>query len=144
MIKDKLMIETSILIHASNERVWHALVTPSIMKKYLMDSNVTSDWKVGSPITYEGEYQGKKYKDKGVIQKIQAPTLFQSTYWNSMSGKEDKPENYTLLSFRLSLAEGKTKLTVDQDNISSEKERDQLTSNWNAVLAKLKEVVEKG
>ncbi len=144
MIQDKVSVESSILISASPERVWKALITPALIKKYLMDTNVTSDFKVGSPITYEGVHEGKKYKDKGVIKKMDAPTVMQISYWSSMSGKEDKPENYNLLTFRLSQAEGKTKLLVTQDNIDSDKEKEHMTSNWNSVLAKLKEVVEKG
>ena len=144
MIKEKLSIETSVLINASPEKVWKALVTPALIKKYMMDATVTSDWKVGSPIVYEGVYQGKKFRDKGVIRKIEAPRLLQSTYWSSMSGKEDKPDNYHLVTYRLSLAEGKTKLHVSQDNIGSDKEKDQMTGNWNTMLGKLKEVVEKG
>ena len=144
MIKDKLIIELSILINATEEKVWKALVTPALIKKYLMDADVKTDWKPGSKITYEGVYQGKKYLDKGVIRKVEPHRLLQSTYLSSMSGKEDKPENYNLLTFRLSPAEGKTKLYVSQDNVGSEKEKEQMTSNWNSVLAKLKEVAEKG
>jgi hypothetical protein len=44
---------------------------PVFDKKYLMGTNVSSDWKAGSPISYEGEYNGKKYHDKGVIRKIE-------------------------------------------------------------------------
>jgi uncharacterized protein YndB with AHSA1/START domain len=143
MLKEKLMIDTSIFIDANREKVWKALVTPSLIKKYLMDTNVTSDWKEGSSIIYEGEFQGKKYKDKGVIRKIDPPKLLQSTYWSSMRGNEDKPENYNLLTFRLFPFGEKTKLEVTQDHVESEKEKEQMTNNWNSVLEKLKELVEK-
>ncbi len=49
--------------------------------------------KEGSPINYEGEYDGKKYHDKGIIKKNEPGKLLQSTYWSSMAGKEDIPEN---------------------------------------------------
>jgi hypothetical protein len=44
-----------------------------------MGTNVSIDWKEGSAISYEGDYNGKKYHDKGVIKKIEPGKLFQST-----------------------------------------------------------------
>jgi hypothetical protein len=68
------------------------------------------DWKEGSAITYEGEYQGKAYKDKGLIEKLEPEKIFQSTYWSSMSGKEDKSENYNIVTYTLSWKDGRTLL----------------------------------
>src|ERR1700709_1735472 len=98
----QLTAEVSVSINASKSKVWKALTTPALIKKYLMGTNVTSDWKEGSLIKYEGEYQGKKYSDKGTIKKIEPGKILQSTYWSSMSGKEDKPENYNLVTYKLS------------------------------------------
>lgn len=140
--EEKLGLEVSVIIEAEPEAVWKALTTPSLIKKYLMGTNVTTDWKEGSPITYDGEYEGKKYHDKGVIKKIMPEELLQSTYWSSMSGKEDKPENYNLVTYKLTPRDFETKLTLTQDNILSEKEKEHAEANWKAVLRRLKEVVE--
>ena len=102
MKKDKLVAETSISIDAPAAAVWKAITTPALIKKYLMGTEVTSDWKVGSPIAYKGEYEGKAYQDKGMIKKIKPEKILQSTYWSSMGGKEDKPENYNLVTYTLS------------------------------------------
>jgi hypothetical protein len=59
-----------------------------------------------------------------------------------MGGKEDKPENYNLVTYYLSEKDGKTIVTLTQDNVGSEKEKEHVTDNWKAVLKKLKEVVE--
>lgn len=137
-----LTAETSITINAPASEVWMALTTPELIEKYLMGTHVTSDWKEGSPITYEGTYNGKSYHDKGVIKKLVPEQLLQSTYWSSMGGKEDKPENYNLVTYRLSAQHGGTTVTLTQNNVLSEKEKEHVTGNWNAVLQKLKEVVE--
>jgi uncharacterized protein YndB with AHSA1/START domain len=141
-MKGKLVAETSISINASLAKVWKALTSPAMIKKYLMDTNVSTDWKEGSPITYQGEYQGKKYQDKGIIIKVEPEKMLQSTYLSSMSGKEDKPDNYNLVTHRLSSRDGKTVLTISQDNIATEKEKEHATENWKMVLKKMKEVVE--
>jgi uncharacterized protein YndB with AHSA1/START domain len=141
-MKEKLKAETTISIKAPAEKVWEAITTPALIEKYLMGTQVTTDWQQGSAITYEGEYNGKSYHDKGVIKKIEPGKIFQSTYWSSMGGKEDKPENYNLVTYRLSGKDDKTVVTLTQDNVVSEEEKKHVTGNWKAVLKKLKEVVE--
>lgn len=141
-MKQNLSAETSISIKAAPAEVWEALTSPASIKQYLMGTTVTSDWKEGSPITYEGEYDGKAYKDKGVIKKLKPESVFQSTYWSSMSGKEDKPENYNTVTYTLSDEDDRTLLTLTQDNIATDEEKAHATKNWEQVLQKLKEVVE--
>ena len=142
-MKNKLIAETSITIEAPASEVWEAITTPSLIKKYLMGTKVTTDWKEGSAISYEGEYDGKKYHDKGTIKKIEPEKIFQSTYWSSAGTQEDKPENYNLVTYKLDGAFDKTIVTLTQDNVGSEEEKEHATGNWKAVLRKLKEVVEK-
>jgi uncharacterized protein YndB with AHSA1/START domain len=141
-MKKNLIAETSITIDAGATKVWKALTTAEMIKKYLMGAKVTSDWKEGSTITYEGEYEGKTYKDKGEIKKIEPEKILQSTYWSSISGKEDKPENYNLVTYRLTAKEGRTVVTLTQDNNNSEEEKEHSTENWKAVLKGLKKLVE--
>jgi uncharacterized protein YndB with AHSA1/START domain len=141
-MKDTLIAEASVNIDSAPSQVWKALTTPELIKKYLMGTNVVSDWKEGGKIEYSGEYEGKEYRDKGIIKKMEPEKVFQSTYWSSMSGKEDKPENYNLVTYEISEQDNKTVLTLTQDNIATEKEKEHATENWKAVLKKLKEVVE--
>jgi uncharacterized protein YndB with AHSA1/START domain len=139
-MKGSLISETSVSIKASAARVWKAITDPKSIKQYLFGTKVTSDFKEGSEITYEGEFEGRSYKDKGVIRKMEPGKIFQSTF---LSGtKEDKPENYNLVTYKLVEDEGKTVVTLSQDNIASEKEKEHSDGNWTTVLKKLKEVVE--
>jgi uncharacterized protein YndB with AHSA1/START domain len=142
-MKDKLLTKISITIDASPAQVWKALTTAEIIKKYLFGTTVTTDWKEGAPITYSGEYNGKEYHDKGIIKKIESEKILQSTYWSSMSGRPDKPENYMLVTYTLTKKDFKTILTLTQDNNSTEEEKKHTTENWTMVLNKLKEIVER-
>ena len=143
-MKNNLIAETSISIDATPAKVWKALTTPKLVKKYLLGTDVSSNWKEGSTITYTGEYNGKKYNDKGIIKKIEPEKILQSTYWSSMGGKEDKPENYNLVTYKITNRDDKTVITLTQDNNATEKEKEHSTENWKEVLKKLKEVVESG
>lgn len=141
-MKNKLIAESSISVDATPTQVWKALTTPKLIKKYLMGTDVSSDWKEGSTITYAGEYEGKKYHDKGIIKKILPEKELQSTYWSSLSGKADQPDNYNLVTYKMTKRDNKTVITLSQDNISTEKEKQHSAENWKMVLKKLKEVVE--
>ncbi len=141
-MKNTLIAEASISVDATPAKVWEALTTSELIKKYLMGTNASSDWREGSAIEYTGEYEGRSYHDKGVIIKLEPEKIFQSTYLSSMSGKADKPENYKLVTYKIAAKDNKTVVTVSQDNNETEKEKEHSTENWKMVLKKLKEVVE--
>src|SRR5882762_5412021 len=123
-MKENLETEVSVSIDANTSEVWKALTTPAVIREYLYGTKVITDWKEGSPITYEGEYKGKIYKDKGIIKKATPGKILQTTYWSSMGGKEDKPENYNLVTYKLEGRGGRTLVTLTQDNINSEDEKE--------------------
>jgi hypothetical protein len=59
-----------------------------------------------------------------------------------MSGIEDKPENYVIVSYEISGQDENVNLTVLQENIPDEKMKTHSEENWNKVLNGLKKVVE--
>jgi uncharacterized protein YndB with AHSA1/START domain len=132
----------SILLKASPQRVWRALTDPADIREYLFGTTATSDFRKGSSITYTGEWEGKKYEDKGNIIEIRENEVLHTTYFSSMSGLEDKPENYNNVIYKIIPTEDQVILTVVQDNCRDEKTRDHSESNWQYVLQSLKKLVE--
>jgi len=139
---NKFSATSSVNINAPGSAVWDALINPAKIRRYLHDSNAVSDWKEGSSLEFRGEWKGKSYVDKGVIVKTQPNELLQYTWLSSSSGLEDKPENYALITYKISNAASGTTLTLTQDNIKTEEAKQQSISNWNSVLQDLKGVVE--
>ncbi len=142
-MSDSLTAEASITVNATPARVWKALTDPKQIKKYLFGTETTTDWKKGSPITYTGEWEGKKYEDKGTIIEIIPEKLLHTTYYSSMSGKEDRPENYSHVYYKVSPEGEQTRLTITQDNNSTRESKEHSESNWGQVLQSFKNVVEK-
>lgn len=140
---NKLISKTSIEINAPAHKVWQALTDPAMIKEYLFGTNTITDWKKGSSITYEGEWQGKAYKDKGTIIDIVPEKLLHTTYWSSMGGKEDKPENYNNVLYELEPLGEQTKVTIAQDNIDTEEQVQHMNQNWSMVLDGMKKLLEK-
>ncbi len=133
----------SVAIKCEAARVWDALVSPERIRQYLFGTEATSEWKVGSPITYRGIWKGKPYVDKGTIMKLVPNRLLQTTYWSGLSGQEDRPENYLLVTYSLSENDGQTTLTVTVDNNPTEEAADHAAGNWASVLQTLKGLLEK-
>ena len=71
------------------------MTNPEKVSTYLFGTEVKTDWKEGSAITFSGAYEGHKYEDKGSIIKNEPNELLQYNYWSGFSGLEDIPENYS-------------------------------------------------
>ena len=135
--------KASIAIKVDVDRVWTALIDPKLIKQYLFGTEASSDWKLGSAITYRGVWEGKPYEDKGRIFELVAGKVFTSTYWSPMSGLPDLPENYATVSYTLEEAKGETRLTVTQDNNPTEESAKHSQGNWEMVLKGMKELLER-
>ena len=142
-MKSNITGKASISINASASKVWEALTTPSILKQYFFGTDAVSDWKVGSPLIFKGEWQGNKYEDKGTILESVPQKLFKYSYWSSMSGMEDKPENYVDVTYALAGNNDGTTLTITQENIPDEKTKEHSEENWRKVIGDLKNLLEK-
>ena len=134
--------KTSITINTSSKKVWEALVSPPLIKEYLFGTEVVTEWRVGGPILYKGVWQGNAYEDKGTILQLVPEKIFQSTYWSSMGGSEDRPENYATVTYQIDPSNDETILTVTQDNNATEIARDHSQKNWDMVLESIKKLVE--
>ena len=131
-----------IIIKAPAARVWDALINPRMIKQYLFGTDAVSDWKVGSPITYRGVWQGKSYEDKGMVLDIVPGRVLKTTFWSSLAGLPDEPEHYKKVTYALAPENGGTRLTVTQDNNATEEARGHSEENWKMVLEKLKALLE--
>lgn len=68
--------------------------------------------------------------------------LLKYNYWSSMSGIADKPENYVDITDEVREHNGKTMITISQENIPTEKLKHHAVENWTQVLKNLKELLE--
>jgi uncharacterized protein YndB with AHSA1/START domain len=133
----------TISINAPAARVWQALTEPELIKEYMFGTHVTTDWKVGSPITYKGEWKGKPYEDKGKVLQIVPQKLLVSTFWSALAGSPDVPANYKTIRYELSGSGTQTTLSISQDNNDSQDEADHSAQNWEMVLQGMKKLLEK-
>jgi uncharacterized protein YndB with AHSA1/START domain len=137
-----LIAKATATIEAPVPTVWEALTNPSIIKKYMFDTNVVSDWKEGSSIVWKGIWKEKPYEDKGTILKIEREKMLQVTHFSPLMGMPDLPENYHTLTYELTEEDGKTQVTLTQDNNKSEESRTHSEQMWETMLESLKKLLE--
>jgi uncharacterized protein YndB with AHSA1/START domain len=137
-----LIAKATVTINAPADRVWEALTDPKLIKQYFFGADVLTDWKEGSPILYQGTYQGKAYQDKGNVLKVEPEKLLITTHWSPLSGTPDSPENYHQVRYDIVSEKGGSQVTISQDNNASKEEQEQNANNWKMVLDGMKKLLE--
>ena len=98
----------------------------------------------GGAITWNGEYEGRPYQDKGEVLEVEPPRRLKLTHFSPLTGQEDRPENYHTVSYELTDRGGMTHLALSQDNNADQDEADRASANWTTMLTGLKATVENG
>lgn len=145
-----LIVKSSITINAPVSKVWDALTNPVQTKKYMFGCEALSDWKKGSPLTWEMEYEGKPFVAvKGSIVEIEPNIKLAYTTIDPNSAIADIPENYLTVTYLLAAENGKTNLTVTQGDYTKvedgEKRYQEAYNNgegWNPILVEIKKILE--
>lgn len=139
-----MIINKTININAPASRVWEALTTPAIMKRWMTDAemDITSDWKTGSAIVISGNLNGIPYENKGTILRFEPSFVLKYNCWSSLSRHADIPENYSLITFRLMSSGGVTTLVFTQTNFTEDVIFEHFNFYWNTALQLLRKISE--
>lgn len=147
-----LIAKASTEINAPVEKVWQALTDPAQIKQYMFGSNVETDWKVGSLMTWRGEWNGQTYEDKGYVIEVDENKALEYSHYSPLTGKPDVPESYHNVRIELfplgdtntdtGDKEEKTMLTLTQDNNADEESVKNSEKNWAMALGSMKNLLE--
>ena len=143
MLNKDLVFKTSIQINSTASEVWDALINPEKIKKYFFGTETKSDWKTGSDLIFQGEWEGTSYVDKGTILSIKPNRILSYNYISSFSELEDKPENRATITMEILEENDQVNLILTQEGFETQEAFDHSASNWSSVLEDLKNRVEK-
>ena len=132
----------STTIAATPDVVWNTLTDPDLIAEWMLGSRVSTEWRVGSRITWSGSYNGEDFEDHGTILDFQPNTLLRTTHFSPSGGRQDIPENYHTVTWRLTGSGGSTLLTLEQDNNPTEESAEHSSANWQSMLDGLRRVTE--
>tara|TARA_B100000749_G_C18298133_1_gene411352 strand:- start:159 stop:602 length:444 start_codon:yes stop_codon:yes gene_type:complete len=142
MINKELTLNVSLEIEAPISKVWDAVINPEKIKKYFFGTEAISDWKEGSELKFQGEWEGTPYVDKGTILEIESEKILKYDYISSFSQLEDKPENRAIIAMKVSPTSTGTMLEIIQQGFESKETYEHSESNWKSVMEDMKKRVE--
>ena len=143
-MKKSLVFRQSIRINAPPAKVWAALTSPVLTKKFMFGSEAISDWKAGSTLT--SRLEGSSKVLKGKIVALEPEKRLSYTIIDPESGYPDIPENYTMVTYELAGERGETIVSVSEEDFAvvteGEERYKRMVRGWVMTLNRLKEVVE--
>ncbi|MBP1996669.1 SRPBCC family protein [Paenibacillus eucommiae] len=145
LLLDLLYEAAQIWIRTSPERLWRALTDPEMTRKFLYQSRVVSDWKLGNDVTF--------VDDEGCITAVGKlvaldPPKRLSYTWKLLSVPEtavDEPSRITYEIIESADMPDVCSLTVTHDQFEHAPHTFHFVGNgWPAVLSNLKTLLETG
>ena len=131
-----------IVVAADRERVWRALTDPEALRKLYFGAEVESGWRPGDPISWRGEWQGRRYEDKGEVLEAVRGERLRFTHYSPLSGLPDTPESYHRVQIDLR-AEGEgTRVVLAQGGNATDEARRHSEENWRQLLDSLRRLLE--
>lgn len=138
----KATAQVSRLIPAKTQEVWETLTSRAGMKAYMLGADVQTDWKVGSPITMTGEFNGKAYEDRGEVRSFEPEKRFSYTHVSSAA-----PDAEHLVTFELEPKGEATEVVITQANAdgrvtdADREHRAQYEKTWSMMLEGVEKAV---
>lgn len=129
-------------IKTTPEKLFDALINPAFTRQYWFGIDVTSDWKVGSPMTY---ISGGKTKVEGKVLAFERHKLISYTFHEVGTEASVEPPTKVTLEIEPEHGTETVRLTVTHtDFVANSKHRPSISGGWPAVLSGLKSLLETG
>ena len=141
---EKYVAISTIAIEAPPSRVWAVITDPESVGELFFGSEVITDWTVGGPIIWRGQWEGKPFEDKGEIIAFEPGRRLETTHFSPLTGQPDVPENYHTLTWTLEPSGTQTVLTLTQDNNDSREAAEHSKDMWDMLVASVKDIAEEG
>ena len=135
---------SKIEINAPAAKVWEAITNPEKVKQWQYGSVLTTTWTPGTAIRFSTAWNGQVFEQWGTVLGFDPNVSLKYSLFAPRPGLADSPENYFFMTYFLEEHQGKTRLSIIQDDPRPQsQEATKEEEGENPILVALKDLVEK-
>jgi uncharacterized protein YndB with AHSA1/START domain len=134
---------SKLVINAPVQRVWDTITKPELVKHWQFGSDLLTTWEIGTEIKFVTAWEGNIFKQWGKILDIKPIELVKYSLFAPRPNLDDKPENYFVMTYKLTDQNGITLLEIEQEDNRPGAVQEKEQGEENPVLKSLKELAEK-
>jgi len=135
--------DSTVKILAPAGKVWLALTTPDLVKRWQYGSDLLTTWEPGTPIVFRNEWNGHVFEQKGTVLEFEPTTRLKYSLFVPRPDLQEVPEHHFFMTYALTESDGQTSLLIRQeDPRPSPPDASGSQDGGPDVLATLKELVE--
>jgi uncharacterized protein YndB with AHSA1/START domain len=132
-----------VVVEATPEEVWDVITSPEPRPEVMFGAETVTNWQVGGPISWRGEWQGKPFEDHGEVLEFEPARRLVVTHYSPMTGQPDIPENYHTVTYTITPHERGARVTLEQDNNETPEAAENSAKNWVQALEGVRTVAER-
>ena len=133
---------STITINAPIEKVWDTITRAELVKLWQYGSDLLTTWEIGTEIKFRTEWEDKVFEQWGKVLEVKLNQLVRYSLFAPRPGLEDKPENYFIMNYILTVDNGQTKLEIVQEDNRLNAKQEEPQGEENLVLQSLKKIAE--
>jgi uncharacterized protein YndB with AHSA1/START domain len=103
-------------ILAPAQKVWLALTSPDLVKRWQYGSDLLTTWEVGTSIVFRNEWNGQVFEQRGTVLEFSPTSRLKYSLFFPRPDLQDIPENCFLMTYELIESDGTTSLLVRQED----------------------------
>ena len=139
-MSDTITHKYQIFIQTTPDKLWEALTSAEISPSYYFNTAVQSEWKQGSPYTYEGD---GFTMIKGEVLEIDPPQRLVQTF-NPLWGEDVKALAQSKVTWLIEPDGEASKLTLIHEELEDKPAAEGITEGWARILSSMKSMLETG
>tara|TARA_R110001599_G_C12055987_1_gene642662 strand:+ start:309 stop:728 length:420 start_codon:yes stop_codon:yes gene_type:complete len=133
---------SQIEVKATPEKIWEILTSPEKVKLWQYGSELLTDWKVGSRVSFTNKWEDKVFEQYGTVLEFNPNKSLKYSLFFPKPDLEDKPENYFKMEYVLTQHGANTLVKIIQEDNRPGAKQEAPQGEENPIMKALKTLIE--